>query len=328
METSDTVLVLRTCASDGTSYGGCCWPESGPVECGDWDPAPTCEHGLHGLLWGQGELSHLSPDPDAIWLVVEVRASEVVDLGGAVKYPRGVVVYSGAASGAIARITSAPRAPLDASWMDTRAEGGHAGVSAHGTCVVASASGIDSTAATAGARSIAAAIGRRGACSAAGYHARATADGDTSAAAAAGVASTATAVGDHSTAAAADIRATAAVDGAEALAATAGIDSRASAIGRRCACAAIGASARASATGEYSVGVTTGARASVSSSGGCGLAASLGRDGRARAGVDGCIAVAWEDETCRLRLAVGYVGEDGILPDVWYVVEDGVLVAE
>lgn len=50
--TSPTVLVLRTVNADGTSYNGFQWPlEVGAVaECPDWDPAPKCGNGLHGLV--------------------------------------------------------------------------------------------------------------------------------------------------------------------------------------------------------------------------------------------------------------------------------------
>jgi hypothetical protein len=91
----ETVLVLRTCAADMTSHGGFVWPESGPVEAKDWTSEPVCGGGLHGLLWGEGEGGLVSWDADAKWLVVEVEAASVVDLGGKVKFPRGAVVHCG-----------------------------------------------------------------------------------------------------------------------------------------------------------------------------------------------------------------------------------------
>ena len=102
---SDTVLVLRTCNADMTSTNGFRWPESGPVEAPDWNPAPQCGGGLHGLLWGEGDGSLLSWTPDARWLVVEVPAGTTVDLGGKVKFPRGVVVYCGDRFGATAYLS-------------------------------------------------------------------------------------------------------------------------------------------------------------------------------------------------------------------------------
>lgn len=87
--------MLRTCADDMTSRNGFVWPESGPVEAPDWYPAPECGHGLHGFLWGEGDGANASWASDAKWLVVEVDAAEVVDLGGKIKVPRGVVVFCG-----------------------------------------------------------------------------------------------------------------------------------------------------------------------------------------------------------------------------------------
>ena len=99
-----TVLVFRTCNKDLTSFGGFQWPESGPVECpppdpnksgARWDPKPACGNGLHGWLWGEGH-SHLADwSQSAKWLVVEVLESDIVDLGGKVKFPKGNVVFCG-----------------------------------------------------------------------------------------------------------------------------------------------------------------------------------------------------------------------------------------
>jgi len=94
------VLVMRTCDKDMRGYGGFQWPESGPVECPDWDPAVQCGGGLHGLLWGEGSGDLLAIDePEAKWLIVEVDFSYIVDLTatGSVKckFQRGVVVFVG-----------------------------------------------------------------------------------------------------------------------------------------------------------------------------------------------------------------------------------------
>jgi hypothetical protein len=91
----ETVLVLRTCAADMTSYGGFTWPESGRVEAPDWEPLPHCGNGLHGLLWGEGDSGLANWNDDAKWLVVEVEKESIIDLVGKVKFPRGVVVCCG-----------------------------------------------------------------------------------------------------------------------------------------------------------------------------------------------------------------------------------------
>ena len=46
----NTALVLRTCAADMTAYEGFRWPEAGPVEAPDWDPASVCGRGLQDGL--------------------------------------------------------------------------------------------------------------------------------------------------------------------------------------------------------------------------------------------------------------------------------------
>src|SRR5690554_2757080 len=70
------LLILRTCAPDGTSRNGFTWPlEPGaPVMAPDWDSDPQrdCGGGLHGLPWGVGDGALLSWEPDVRWLVVEV----------------------------------------------------------------------------------------------------------------------------------------------------------------------------------------------------------------------------------------------------------------
>jgi hypothetical protein len=88
-------LVLRTCKPDMTGYGGFKWPERGPVKAPDWNPIQACGQGLHGLLNGVGDTWLLSYHPDAKWLVVEVNESQIIDLDGKVKFPRGVVVHTG-----------------------------------------------------------------------------------------------------------------------------------------------------------------------------------------------------------------------------------------
>ena len=87
-----TVLVLRTCAADLASHNGFKWPASGAVEAPDWQPTKECGNGLHGWLWGAGDWSLKNKAADAKWLVVEVTQADVIDLGGKVKFPRGVVV--------------------------------------------------------------------------------------------------------------------------------------------------------------------------------------------------------------------------------------------
>jgi hypothetical protein len=91
----DFEYVLKQVASDMTAHGGFRWPESGPVECPDWDPAPRCGGGLHGWLRGEGDGGLASSDPDARWLILRVPKEPIVDLGGKVKFPRAEVIACG-----------------------------------------------------------------------------------------------------------------------------------------------------------------------------------------------------------------------------------------
>ena len=51
-KTAETVLVLRTCSANMTSYGGFKWPKHGPVSAPDWIDNYECGNGLHGWLAG------------------------------------------------------------------------------------------------------------------------------------------------------------------------------------------------------------------------------------------------------------------------------------
>ncbi len=108
-------LVLRTSDAEGRSYydSSFQWPESGKVVAPDWNPSKGCGNGLHGLLWGQGDAGYLTFATDARWQVVEINEYvDVADTDGhppKVKYPEGVVLFSGSREEATALIHS--RAP-------------------------------------------------------------------------------------------------------------------------------------------------------------------------------------------------------------------------
>ena len=128
-------LMLRTCKKDGSSSHGFVWPKKGPVRCEDWNPTKTCGHGLHGLLWGQGDGSLLDWDVDAAWLVV--RITEHVDLGEKIKVSSGVVEYFGTRLDATALI--AAHAPLGTVIAGGTASAGYRGTASAGYRGTASA---------------------------------------------------------------------------------------------------------------------------------------------------------------------------------------------
>ena len=57
------------------------------------------------------------------------------------------------------------------------------------------------------------------------------------------------------------------------------------------------------------------------------LALTWGSSQRAKAGRFGIIALRWFDGN-RFRLAIGYIGEDGIMQDIWYRVTDAGLLIQ
>jgi hypothetical protein len=165
-----TVLVLRTSDKNCRSYGEFQWPSAGLVEAPDWLPAAACGGGLHGLLKGVGDVSHLKHNnPSRVWQVVEVAVADIVDIeGDKVKFPRGVVVYSGNRDEAVAMIQA--RHP-EAACVFASATAGTRGIATAGEWGTATAgyAGI----ATAGERGTATA-GERGTATA-GYAGTATA---------------------------------------------------------------------------------------------------------------------------------------------------------
>lgn len=92
-----TVLVTRFCQEDMTSSydPDFKWPKEGPASCDDWDPTPRCGGGLHGWLWGKGDIQAWGYTHTDVMLVVEVLKTDIVDLGNKVKFPKGTVVHCG-----------------------------------------------------------------------------------------------------------------------------------------------------------------------------------------------------------------------------------------
>ena len=134
------------------------WPESGSVECSDWKPTAECGNGLHGWLWGEGDLSASGgvwEMTDAKWLVVRVAKADVVDLGGKVKFPRGEVVFCGtreAAANRICELGAVGAVHFRTATAGTRgtATAGYAGTATAGYAGTATAG--DAGTATAGTR--------------------------------------------------------------------------------------------------------------------------------------------------------------------------------
>ena len=87
--------------------------------------------------------------------------------------------------------------------------------------------------------------------------------------------------------------------------------------GYRSASSATGDQSASSATGYRSASSATGDRSASSATGDNAIAAAFGLESKAKAGETGVVVVSWWDGK-RKRLTVGYVGENGIKPDVFY----------
>ncbi|EPG5898781.1 hypothetical protein L4O12_003567 [Pseudomonas aeruginosa] len=306
-----TALILRTCSADLTSHGGFQWPDKigAVVEAPDWKKDNKCGHGLHGWLFGQGDhdCSSTVGDADAKWLVVEVGLSDLIALGGKVKFPRCTVRHIGdKASATQFLIANEPRAAGVAVIGATLQAGDKelCQVGAYGT-------------ATAGYKGTATA-GYKGTATA-GYKGTATA-GDWGTATA-GNEGTATA-GDEGTATAGNEgTATAGNEGT----ATAGDWGTATAGYKGTATAGDWGTATAGYKGTATAGdegTATAGYKGTATAGDWGTA-TAGDEGTATAGKKGEIQIRyWDEKTERYRTVIGYIGEDGLEPGVAYKLDD------
>ncbi|SQC75661.1 Ice nucleation protein [Pseudomonas aeruginosa] len=308
----ETALVLRTCSADLTSHGGFQWPDKigAVVEAPDWKKDNRCGHGLHGWLFGQGDhdCSGTVGDADAKWLVVEVGLSDLIALGGKVKFPRCTIRHIGdRASATQFLIANEPRAAGVAVIGATLQAGDKelCQVGAYGTATAGNegtATAGDWGTATAGDWGTATA-GNEGTATAgnegtatAGYKGTATAGYKGTATA--GYKGTATA-GDWGTA-------TAGYKGT----ATAGYKGTAT------------AGDWGTATAGNWAPPPPGTRAPPPP--GTGAPPPPGNEGTATAGKKGEIRIRyWDEKTERYRTVIGYIGEDGLEPNVPYKLNAG-----
>ncbi len=113
--TGETSLVLRVCSPDMASSHGFQWPSEigAVVRAPDWIATPQCGNGLHGWLYGQGDLFCVDywRNEHAKWLVLEVPSEEIIVWEGKCKFPRARVRFIGNKEAAAAFIiANEPRA--------------------------------------------------------------------------------------------------------------------------------------------------------------------------------------------------------------------------
>ncbi|EBE3319928.1 hypothetical protein DKF55_05915 [Salmonella enterica] len=179
--------------------------------------------------------------------------------------------------------------------------------------------GYQSAATNTGDRSAATNTGDRSAATNTGYQSAATNTGDRSAATNTGDQSAATNTGDRSAAT---------NTGYQSAATNTGYHSAATNTGNWSAATNTGYHSAATNTGDRSAATNTGNWSAAEVSGSQSVAASLGIEGKARASEGGAIVLCYRDEDGELiHIRASKVGENGIMPDTWYQLdEDGEFV--
>ena len=158
------------------------------------------------------------------------------------------------------------------------------------------------------------ATGSRSASSATGSRRASSATGSQSASSATGDQSASSATGDQSAASAIGYRSASSATGSQSAASATGYQSAASATGYQSASSATGDQSAASATGYQSASSVTGKNS---------VAINIGIEGKAKADKNGAIILCNHDSDCNIRhIRASKVGENGIKPDVWYVLND------
>jgi hypothetical protein len=327
------VLIIRTCKADGTSYNGFKWPESGLVECPDWDPKPECGNGLHGLMWGDGDWSLINNANDAKWQVVKVSPADIVKIDDSkVKFRKGEVVFTGGMAEAVTRVLAdrwhiekivehglKEKSPATASGRGAKA-------ASSGNYSTAASSGDYSKAASSGDSSTAASSGNYSTAASSGDYSKAASSGDSSKAASSGDSSTAASSGNYSTAASSGDYSKAASSGDSSTAASSGNYSTAASSGDYSKAASSGDSSKAASSGDSSTAASSGNYSTASAKGKDTIAMAAGSGCVVSAGENGCFATAYYDDSAkRYRILVGYVGEDGVKPETPYEIRDGKL---
>jgi hypothetical protein len=242
--TRESAFLLRTTDENLRSHNGFQWPAKGYITCGDWNPRPVCGGGLHGLLHGKGDYRLLALDnPTAKWLVVRVRAKDVVAIDSQkVKVREGWVEFMGdgrAACAALLKLDSKAD-KKDLPFQQSAASGYLSQSAASGDLSQSAASGYRSQSAASGYLSQSAASGYLSQSAASGDLSQSAASGDRSQSAASGDLSQSAASGDRSQSAASGDRSQSAASGDLSQSAASGYLSQSAASGYRSQSAASG----------------------------------------------------------------------------------------
>ncbi|MDF3842776.1 hypothetical protein P3W55_13750 [Pseudomonas citronellolis] len=199
----------------------------------------------------------------------------------------------------------------------------------------ASSTGNRGAASSTGDYGAASSTGNRGAASSTGDYGAASSTGDYGAASSTGYQGTASSTGDYGAASSTGNRGAASSTGDYGAASSTGNRGAASSTGNRGAASSTGNRGAASSTGDYGAASSTGNRGAASSTGYQGTASSTGRhsvalaagiEGKARASAGSAIVLCYRDTDAGgddyariVHIKAAIAGQDGIKPDVFYV---------
>jgi len=151
----------------------------------------------------------------------------------------------------------------------------------------------------------------------------ASATGDHGAASATGNYGAASATGDHGAASATGYQSAASAAGDQGAASATGDHGAASATGNNGAASATGNHGAASATGNYGAASATGYQGAASATGNYGAASATGYQGKAKGALGNALFLLHRDDDYNItHVWAGIIGQNGILPDTWYRLND------
>ena len=131
------------------------------------------------------------------------------------------------------------------------------------------------------------------------------------------------ATGDQSASSATGDQSASSATGYHSASSATGDQSASSATGYRSASSATGYQSASSATGDHSASSATGYQSASSATGKNSVAMNIGISGKAMAGKNGAIVLCNHDKNFNIRhIRASKVGENGILPDTFYVLND------
>jgi hypothetical protein len=267
--------------------------------------AKTCSHGFHACL-----------EPLDILSYYDARFA-VVTISGLCPSPQETSKTASCVLTIEREITRGELTELQVAYCVERG----AGDTSSGDNSKASSSGYSSMASSSGHYSMASSAGGNSKASSSGYSSMASSSGDNS---------KASSSGDNSKASSSGYSSMASSSGHYSMASSSGDDSMASSSGDDSMASSAGGNSKASSSGYSSMASSSGDNSKASSSGDCstascdtnGFACVAGVLGKAKGAKGSALSLGYLDSEGRPRIAVAYIGENGIEPNTWYRVDD------